>query len=222
MRLVCSCRVRFVAAVEKRVCKNTVEGRDSDGTLLYSFSLPQTSLYALNVFSRCNSRKPDLRSRSSVTEKEKLRATESQDQLQDRLTQSMNTRSDLTANSLRHKLSEKEMTEDDLRDIISARDLSIKTLHAQLSERDNDINKQHALKLVRVKSHMDLRAKLQQSLGQNTALKMKYAESLSRRNGLEEDLIESKKSLNRLQTFINRKGLSMYPLIVPFAVLVHD
>lgn len=90
----------------------------------------------------------------------------------------MNTRSDLTANSLRHKLSEKEMTEDDLRDIISARDLSIKTLHAQLSERDNDINKQHALKLVRVKSHMDLRAKLQQSLDQNTALKMKYAESL--------------------------------------------
>ncbi|TIA66072.1 hypothetical protein D6C77_00348 [Aureobasidium pullulans] len=121
----------------------------------------------------------------------------------------MNTRSDSTANSLRHKLSEKEMTEDDLRDIISARDLSIKTLHAQLSERDNDINKQHALKLVRVKSHMDLRAKLQQSLDQNTALKMKYAESLSRRNGLEEDLIESKKSLNRLQTFINRKGLTV-------------
>ncbi|THY29502.1 hypothetical protein D6D00_03489 [Aureobasidium pullulans] len=119
----------------------------------------------------------------------------------------MNTRSDLTANSLRHKLSEKEMTEDDLRDIISARDLSIKTLHAQLSERDNDINKQHALKLVRVKSHMDLRAKLQQSLDQNTALKMKYAESLSRRNGLEEDLDESKKYLNRLRTFINRKGL---------------
>ncbi|THY78406.1 hypothetical protein D6C86_02800 [Aureobasidium pullulans] len=99
------------------------------------------------------------------------------------------------------------MTEDDLRDIISARDLSVKTLHAQLSERDNDINKQHALKLVRVKSHMDLRAKLQQSLDQNTALKMKYAESLSRRNGLEEDLDESKKCLNRLQTFINRKGL---------------
>ncbi|THZ39850.1 hypothetical protein D6C90_06004 [Aureobasidium pullulans] len=119
----------------------------------------------------------------------------------------MNTRSDLTANSLRHKLSEKEMTEDDFRDIISTRDLSIKTLHAQLSERDNDINKQHALKLVRVKSHMDLRAKLQQSLDQNTALKMKYAESLSRRNGLEEDLDESKKCLNRLQTFINRKGL---------------
>ncbi|THX81805.1 hypothetical protein D6D04_03863 [Aureobasidium pullulans] len=119
----------------------------------------------------------------------------------------MNTRSDLTANSLRHKLSEKEMTEDDLRDIISARDLSIKTVHAQLSERDNDINKQHALKLIRVKSHMDLRAKLQQSLDQNTALKMKYAESLSRRNGLEEDLDESKKCLNRLQTFINRKGL---------------
>lgn len=107
------------------------------------------------------------------------------------------------------------MTEDDFRDIISTRDLSIKTLHAQLSERDNDINKQHALKLVRVKSHMDLRAKLQQSLDQNTALKMKYAESLSRRNGLEEDLDESKKCLNRLQTFINRKGLSMYPLIVP-------
>ncbi|THW01829.1 hypothetical protein D6D25_08652, partial [Aureobasidium pullulans] len=54
---------------------------------------------------------------------------------------------------------------------------------------------------------MDLRAKLQQSLHQNTALKMKYAESLTRRNGLEEDLDESKKSLRGLQTFINRKGL---------------
>ncbi|THY40806.1 hypothetical protein D6C98_09508 [Aureobasidium pullulans] len=76
-----------------------------------------------------------------------------------------------------------------------------------ISASDNNINKQHALKLVRVKSHMDLRAKLQQSLHQNTALKMKYAESLTRRNGLEEDLDESKKSLRGLQTFINRKGL---------------
>ncbi|TIA12009.1 hypothetical protein D6C81_07708 [Aureobasidium pullulans] len=89
--------------------------------------------------------------------------------------------------------SEEEGTTDDLRDVISAS--------------DNNINKQHALKLVRVKSHMDLRAKLQQSLHQNTALKMKYAESLTRRNGLEEDLDESKKSLRGLQTFINRKGL---------------
>lgn len=51
---------------------------------------------------------------------------------------------------------------------------------------------------------------------------MKYAESLSRRNNLEKELDESRKSVNKLQTFINRKGLSMYPLIVPFAVRIHD
>ncbi|THY10346.1 hypothetical protein D6D01_09309 [Aureobasidium pullulans] len=71
----------------------------------------------------------------------------------------------------------KETTEDDLVNVISARDLSIKTLLPRLSERDNNIDKQHALKLVRIKSHIDLRAN------------------------------ESKRFVNKLQAVINRKGL---------------
>lgn len=51
---------------------------------------------------------------------------------------------------------------------------------------------------------------------------MKYSESPSRRKDTKKELDESRNSVNKLQTFIDRKGLSVYSPIVPFAVRIHD
>lgn len=68
-----------MAVVEKRVWKNTIEGHDSDDTLLFSFSLPQTSLYALNETKRfltlqlSKARSAALEAESSVREEKVAR-----------------------------------------------------------------------------------------------------------------------------------------------------
>ncbi|THX82046.1 hypothetical protein D6D05_03985 [Aureobasidium pullulans] len=73
------------------------------------------------------------------------------------------------------------------------------------TERDEALS--HAATLESQICALEAQSEKEKSPDQSTALKMKYAESLSRRNNLEKELDESRKSVNKLQTFINRKGL---------------
>ncbi|TIA37831.1 hypothetical protein D6C78_04453 [Aureobasidium pullulans] len=104
--------------------KNTIGKRDRDDTLLFSFSLPQTSLYALNETKR----------------------------------------------------------------FLTLQFSKARSALSKLSQRKNN-------PLVRAPHR--------------SALKMKYSESPSRRKDTKKELDESRNSVNKLQTFINRKGLTM-------------
>ncbi|KAG2168263.1 hypothetical protein JADG_008002 [Aureobasidium aubasidani] len=73
------------------------------------------------------------------------------------------------------------------------------------TERDEALS--HAATLESQICALEAQSEKEKSPDQSTALKIKYAESLSRRNNLEKELDESRKSVNKLQTFINRKGL---------------
>ncbi|THV72159.1 hypothetical protein D6D27_09778 [Aureobasidium pullulans] len=88
------------------------------------------------------------------------------------------------------------------------------------TERDEALS--HAAILESQICALEAQSMKEQSPGQSTALKMKYSESPSRRKDTKKELDESRNSVNILQTFIDRKGLTVATTIesLPSEVLV--